>query len=137
MNIMTNHLAKVREGFKDSHFSEYIGLQMEEVEEGRVTLSLPYLTSLENIQNTVHGGIYATVLDTTMGMTCRSLGFDTAITIQMSIQFLKSVSKGTIYSEATVINQGRSTALVEGRLFDEDRNLIAYSTGTFRVSKGS
>lgn len=132
---MGNQFDEIREGFKQSRFSEFIGLQLDAVSEGKVTLSLPYQTSLENMQQTVHGGVYATVLDTVMGLTCRSLGYDAAITIQMSIQFLKPVRQGTIYADASIISHNNKTMLVEGRLYDEDKNLIAHSTGNFRVIK--
>lgn len=125
----------IREDFKESLFSEFIGLQLGEVSDGKVTVSLPYQTSFENMQQTIHGGVYATVLDTVMGMTCRTIGFDAAITIQMSIQFLKPVREGTIYGEASIVSNNTKTMLVEGKLFDDARNLVAHSTGTFRVLK--
>ncbi len=72
-----------------------------------------------------------------MGMAGRSLGFNEVMTIQLSIQYLKPVIESAIYSEATVVHQSRSTVLVEGKLFDEEKNLVAHSTGTFKVSKGA
>lgn len=133
---MGSNFERIREDFKQSLFSEFIGLQLDEVSEGKVILSLPYQKSFENMQQTIHGGVYATVLDTVMGLTCKTLGFDSAITIQMSIQFLKPVRQGAIYADASIVSNSGKTMLVEGRLFDEERNLVAHSTGTFRVLKG-
>lgn len=56
--------------------------------------------------------------------------------IELNIQFLKPVIESTIYSEAKVVHQRRSTVLVEGKLFDDEKNLIAHSPGTFKVSNG-
>ena len=135
---MTNiFLDTVKTDFKTSPFWEFIGLQMRELQEGHVNLYLPFNPSFNNVRNSVHGGVYASVLDTAMGMAGRSLGFDEVMTIQMNIQFLKPIIEGAIYSEATVIHQSRSTVLVEGKLFDEEKNLIAHSTGTFKVLKGA
>ena len=53
----------------------------------------------------------------------------------MDIQLLKPAIEGVIYSEATVIHKRRSTVLAEGKLVDKERNLIAHSTGTFKVSE--
>ena len=85
-----------------SPFWEFIGLELLEIKEGHVELLLPFKISFKNTQNTVHGGIFASVLDTTMGMAGKSLGFDEAMTIQMNIHFLKPVLEGAIYSETTV-----------------------------------
>ncbi|WP_438314420.1 PaaI family thioesterase [Sporosarcina sp. FA9] len=132
---MENHLDIVREDFKTSPFWDFIGLQMKELKKGYVELYLPYNPNFRNVRDSIHGGIYASVLDTTMGMAGRTLGSDEVMTIQMNIQFLKPVVEGGIYSEASVISESRSTVLIEGRLFDENKNLIAHSVGTFRVVK--
>lgn len=128
------HLNTLQTNFEKSPFWKLIGLQVKEVREGHVELYLPFSPSLLNIQSSVHGGVYASVLDATMGMVGRTLGFDHVLTMQMNVQFLKPVVEGIIYSEATVISQSRSTILAEGKLFDENQNLIAHCTGSFKVS---
>ena len=132
---MVNQLEKIQEEFKYSLFSDSIGLELSEVCEGHIKITLPYRKSFENMQETIHGGIYATILDTTMGLTCRTLGYDAAITIHMSIQFIRPVREEAIYCTASVISANSKTMLVEGRLFDQKDNLVAHSTGTFRVIK--
>jgi len=103
------------------------------VEKGSVHLKLPIIPEFLNVKNSVHGGVYATILDTTMGFSARSLGYDEVTTLEMDVHFLKAVSKGTVYSKGNVIHRNRSTALVEADLFDEESNRLAHSTGTFRV----
>ncbi|WP_153731783.1 PaaI family thioesterase [Sporosarcina obsidiansis] len=132
---MTEYLDNIRDDFKKSFFSESIGLEINDVSEGNVKLVLPYRQSFENMQNTIHGGIYATILDTTMGLTCRTFDYDAAITIQMSIQFIRAVREEAIHSTATVISRNNKTMLVEGKLYDEQGYLVAHSTGTFKVVK--
>jgi len=132
---MGNHLDSIQKDFKTSPFWDFICLQLKELKKGYVELYLPYNPNFRNVRDSVHGGIYASVLDTSMGMAGRTLGSDEVMTIQMNIQFLKPIVEGGIYSEASVISESRSTALIEGRLFDEDKNLIAHSVGTFRVVK--
>jgi acyl-CoA thioesterase len=108
-------------------------LELEAVEKGSVHLKLPIIPEFLNVKNSVHGGVYATILDTTMGFSARSLGYDEVTTLEMDVHFLKAVSKGTVYSKGNVIHRNRSTALVEADLFDEESNRLAHSTGTFRV----
>lgn len=105
------------------------------MEKGNVRLKLPIIPEFLNVKDSVHGGVYATILDTTMGFSARSMGFDEVATLEMDIHFLKSVNGGEVYSVGNVIHQNRSTALVEANLFDVDGNRLAHSTGTFRVLK--
>ncbi|MFS0574075.1 PaaI family thioesterase [Sporosarcina sp. 179-K 3D1 HS] len=129
------HLKEVEKHFTTSEFWKFIGLELLEFGEGRIKLGLPYKKEFDNVRDTVHGGIYMAVLDTTMGMFCRSLGFNDVITIQMNTQFLKPVIEGDITATAALISQSRTTALVEGRLFDEGGELIGFSTATFKTVK--
>lgn len=121
--------------FKQSNFWKYIGLELDSAEKGSVCLKLPVIPGFLNVSDSVHGGVYATILDTTMGFTTRSLGFDKVTTLEMAVHFLEAVTEGTIYYKGNVIHQSRSTVLAEADLFDEEGNRIAHSTGTFRAIK--
>ncbi|MCS0788577.1 PaaI family thioesterase [Bacillus sp. CMF12] len=134
--MTAEHLQKVRADFEGSPFWNFIGLRLKELKEGYVLLALPIQKDFINVRNSVHGGIYASVMDTAMGMAGRSLGYDEVATLHLNIQYLKSVMDGTVYSEAEIIHQNRSTVLIEGRLKNEDGELIGHCTGTFKLSKG-
>ncbi|OZU87211.1 hypothetical protein CIL03_18130 [Virgibacillus indicus] len=128
-------MEKMVEDFEGSNFWKFIGLELDGVEKGSVKLKLPIIPPFLNVKDSVHGGIYASILDTTMGFSARSLGFDEVTTLEMDVHFLRAVRDGTVYSAGNVIHQNRSTALVEADLFDEEGNRLAHSTGTFRVVK--
>lgn len=134
--MTTEHLQIVRSDFENSPFWNFIGLELKELEEGHVLLALPIKKEFINVRNSVHGGIYASVLDTAMGMAGRSLGFDEVATLHLDIQYLNSVMDGTVYSEASIIHQNRNTVFIEGRLKNEDGELLGHCTGTFKLSKG-
>ncbi|MCM3705672.1 MULTISPECIES: PaaI family thioesterase [Cytobacillus] len=134
--MTAEHLQKVKTDFESSPFWNFIGLELRELREGYVLLALPIQKDFINVRNSVHGGIYASVMDTAMGMAGRSLGYDEVATIHLNIQYLKSVMEGTVNSEAEIIHQNRSTVLIESRLMNEDGELIGHCTGTFKLSKG-
>ncbi len=119
----------------ESNFWKFIGLELDKFETGCVTLKLPIIPSFFNVQDSVHGGIYASILDTAMGFTTRSVGYDQVTTLEMDVHFLKGVKEGSIYCVGKVIHQGKSTALVQAELFNEANELLAHSTATFRVVK--
>ncbi|NQD66721.1 PaaI family thioesterase [Bacillus haikouensis] len=133
--MTADHLQNVKADFENSLFWNFIGLQLKEFKEGYVLLALPIQKGFINVRNSVHGGIYASVLDTAMGMAGRSLGFDEVATLHLNIQYLKSVVEGTILSEATIIHQNRNTVFIEGRLKTDDGELLSHCTGTFKLSK--
>lgn len=120
--------------FETSPYWNLLGMEVLKLEKGHVELTLPYKKALDNVRDTIHGGVYMSVLDTTMGFLCRSLGYKDAITMQMNTQFLKPVIESSIYSTASVISQTRSTILVEGKLFNIEDELIGFSTATFKVA---
>jgi uncharacterized protein (TIGR00369 family) len=133
--MTAEHLQKVKSDFENSPFWNFIGLELKEFKEGYVLLGIPIQKEFINVRNSVHGGIYASVLDTAMGMAGRSLGFDEVATLHLNIQYLKSVVEGTIISEATIIHQNRNTVFIEGRLKTDDGELLSHCTGTFKLSK--
>jgi uncharacterized protein (TIGR00369 family) len=134
--MTADHLQKVKSDFESSPFWNFIGLELKELEEGHVLMALPIQKEFINVRDSVHGGIYASVLDTAMGMAGRSLGFNEVATLHLDVQYLKSVVDGTVYSEASIINQNRNTVFIEGRLKNEGGELLSYCTGTFKISKG-
>lgn len=134
MNDTTiEYLSHVREVFETSPFWKFAGLHIQKLEVGDVELSLPYRQEYDNVRGTIHGGMYMSIMDTTMGMLCRSLGANDVMTIQMATQFLKPVVQESMYSRATVINRSRTTALVEARLFNEKDEMVAHCTATFKL----
>lgn len=132
--MSTETLFDLMDEFKESPYWKLLGMEIVKLEKGDVELAIPYKKSLDNVRQTIHGGVYMSLLDTTMGLLCRSVGHSDAMTMQMNTQFLKPVIEGSIHATATVISQTRSTMLVEGKLFNEAEELIGFSTATFKVA---
>ena len=54
-------------------------------------------------------------------------------TTQMNVHFLGSVSEGRITCYGEVVHRTRRTATAEGRVYDEQGDLVAMGTGSFRI----
>lgn len=130
---MENKLDQLAEEFRGSPFWGLLGIELKEMDEGFAKTQLLIQPSHLNVNKGLHGGVYASILDSTMGIASRSLGFDGAVTLQMNVQFLGTVEHGLIYAESKVVHQTKSTVLVEGKLFDQQSNVLAYSTATFKM----
>lgn len=87
-----------------------------------------------NPQGGLHGGISAFVLDISMGhLLHRSSGAGT--TLEMKVQYLKAARAGRLTCTARFIRHGRSISFLRSELVDEQGELIAYATSTWKSLK--
>jgi len=114
-------------------FSRYIGAKVAEVEAGRADLYMDVEDSHLNGAGSLHGGVYASLIDTAMGLSVLALVGVRAATIQMDVHFLGAVSEGRITCRSEVVHRTRRTATTEAKVHDAEGNLVAMGTGTFRV----
>lgn len=118
--------------------SSYIDglLHMErKIDKESCEITIPVNQVLYNNLDIVHGGITATLLDTTMGSLANSLlprGFG-AVTNQMNIHYIAPGIGEKLRCVAEMIHQGSKTMVVEGTVFRDDGRKIAYSTSTFFI----
>jgi len=114
-------------------FSKHIKAKVEEVEPGSAVIYIDTEDIHFNGNGTLHGGVYTSLIDNATGLAVSSLvGLRTA-TIQMDAHFLESVSGGRITCQGEVVHRTRRTATAEGRVYDEEGNLVAMGAGVFRI----
>jgi len=114
-------------------FSRHIGAKVEEVEPGRSVISIEVKEVHLNGAGTLHGGVYASLIDNAMGLSVLALVGVRTATIQMNVHFLGAVSGGRITCASEVLHRTRRTATAEAKVYDAERNLVALGTGAFRV----
>jgi acyl-CoA thioesterase len=88
-----------------------------------------------NPNNTAHGAVAFTLMDTAMGAAVMTVVEDGKMcaTIEIHTRFHRGASTGTLTAEATIIAAGRSVIHLQARTIDDDGNLIASATGSFAV----
>ncbi len=120
-------------------FSKHIGAKVTEVAPGRSVVSIDVQDIHLNGAGTLHGGVYASLIDNAMGLSVLALVGVRTATIEMNVHFLGAVSMGRITCESEVLHRTRRTATAEAKVRDKEGNLVALGTGTFRVfeSKGN
>lgn len=111
-----------------------LGFGKPEVKEGEVTFSFEPQEYHFNPIGSVHGGVITAILDSAMGCTLQSVlpvgvGYTT---LELKVNFLKAVNlkNKKLFSKGKIIHFGKSTALVEADLNDEDGKIYAHSTST-------
>jgi uncharacterized protein (TIGR00369 family) len=89
-----------------------------------------------NINGVVHGGVYATILDTAMGAAVVSLlrEGETTATTSLYVEFLRAAREGeTLSARGEVLRRGRHIAFAEGNLFGSDGERYSQARGTWYI----
>ncbi|MFF5964766.1 PaaI family thioesterase [Streptomyces collinus] len=111
-----------------------IDLTLDEVEPGRAVFSLTPGEEHYNPIGSVHGGIFATLLDSAAGCAVQSaLPQGMAYTsLDLTVKFLRriTVDTGTVRAIGTVVSKGRQTALAQAQLVDGSDRLLAHATSS-------
>jgi uncharacterized protein (TIGR00369 family) len=111
-----------------------LGLRFDEVDHGRVVISLDTQPDFANPMGTVHGGIAATLLDSVMGCAVHTTlpALVSYTTLELKVNYIRAVGTNdqTLTATGTVIHSGRRTATAEGKVLDKHGRLIAHATTT-------
>lgn len=124
---------KLRSIFENSEFWRFIGFEFVSCGDGKAEVTFHHKEAFQNIERTMHGGVYMSALDTVMGLASKSLGLVRIVTIQMETRFFESIAIGKVKALGHVIHRTKGTVIAEGRLYNESGVLIGYSTGTFKI----
>ncbi len=119
--------------FQECPFFHHLGLEVIRFEEGDVLLKLEMKEELLNTNGTMHGGVYASLLDFVQSMHLRSVTKTRCVTTSLNVLYAAPVMSGTVYAEAEIISKGYKTAFVEAVLKDETGKLVSKGTGTFKL----
>jgi uncharacterized protein (TIGR00369 family) len=111
-----------------------IDFTLDEVEPGRAVFSLTPGEEHYNPIGSVHGGIFATLLDSAAGCAVQTTlpqGM-TYTSLDLTVKFLRRITAetGTVRAVGTVVNKGRQTALGQAQLVDTKDRLLAHATSS-------
>lgn len=119
--------------FANVPFWQHVGSVIEELGEEGSLISMEVQPYHLNGNDTVHGGVYATLCDNAMGLASRYLAGRYQATMQMNVHFMAAVSEGKIYARGTVAHRTGKTVTTEAQVTTEDGKLLAMATGMFRI----
>ena len=120
-----------------NHFGRLIGMKFVITEPGKVIYTLQ--TNEDHLATplAIHGGCTAALLDATMGVGALSLVCNknkVVATLEMKVSFLKSVLVNEqLTAESIVVKKGRSLIFMEAEVYNQKKQLVAKSSGTFTI----
>jgi uncharacterized protein (TIGR00369 family) len=120
---------------KENSTAKQMGFTLVKATRGRVLLRMKVDARHLQVHGVVHGGVLAALADTAGGlasyMAC-PLGTRVA-TVEMKINYLEGVERGTVTADAQVVRIGRHLAVVDCDVTDDHRRLVAKALMTFFV----
>ena len=113
---------------------DLLGIRPLEAGGGRSRVELVVSPQHLRTHGILHGGMFATLLDTAMGWAAGSLapeGHD-VVTVQLNLNFIRPVGPGeTLVASGEVQHSGRRTAVARGEIRTAEGALAATGSATF------
>lgn len=114
--------------------AQTLGFNLVEVEPGRVVFQGRPARAYYNPLGTVHGGWYATLLDSALACAVHSTlpAGRAYTTLELKLNMVKALTDKVplVRAEGKIIHPGRQVATAEGRLYGADGTLYAHATTT-------
>lgn len=114
--------------------AQLVGFDLDEVDDGRVVMTMAPEEFHFNPIGSVHGGIVATLLDSAMGLAVHSKlpvgrGYTT---LEIKVNYLRgvTVAAGRLRVTGHVVHLGRQTAMAEAHISDSSGKLMAQASTT-------
>ena len=119
-------------------FNGYVGYDVLGMKDGRYVLELGLEERHMNQFGSVHGGVLFTMLDTAMSRACFDAlpdGQKEGVTLEMKINYLKTVREGKLTAFGYLVNRTRRTAYVEGQILNSEGEMVAKASGTMFMTE--
>lgn len=128
--------AVVAHMMKHDLFSQWLGIEVEEIAEGYSRISMLVRAEMINGLGIVHGGVAFSMADSAFAFACNNRN-NLSVALDTSINFLKPVHVGDkLLAVAKEIHNGRSTGLYHITITNQHGHEVAIFKGTcFRTGK--
>jgi len=113
-----------------------VGAPAPTAEDGEARLEITVGERHLNPAGTVHGGLLATLVDTTMGAAVRSaVDDDVPATSQLTVTYLRPGKPGLLVVTARVSKRGESITVCEAEV-EQDGKALVHALATFALVGG-
>jgi acyl-CoA thioesterase len=124
---------EIREKFRINTFPRLLGIELDYVESGRACLSVEVRDELLQLQNIMHGGAVATLIDTAVAFAIVGASQPGArfTTVEMKVNYLAPIRRGRVRAVAKLIRDGRRIVVADCDVLDSDNQLCAKGLLTY------
>jgi uncharacterized protein (TIGR00369 family) len=114
----------------------HLGMELRSLELDRAELSLPYDAKLATMEDVVHGGAIASLIDTAGMAAAWSDDFEpeqvAGATVSLHVDYVAPARGKDLTATATVARRGRSLSFVDVRVTEPDGRLVAKGSLVYR-----
>lgn len=134
MSPKEEYMQVIKDVYSINSFVKLCGMELVDVECGKVTLQMPINAAKHtNLYEVAHGGSLAALADTALGMASASVGAR-VVTINYTINFIKNLHAGDVATAvATVIQRGHKIIIIRVETFNKEGTLLTEMLGTMFV----
>lgn len=109
---------------------ELKGVKLTRIKDNGVELTVDLNNDMTNYRGALHGGMSYSICDICSGITLLSKGYKVS-TLQANINYIKEGLVGPIVAKSNILHKGRTTSVVDVKLYDGHNNLLV--TGIYTM----
>lgn len=116
-------------------FNSALGIQVTAIEADGACLLMPWQEMLGGSRSRghMHGGVIATLIDATCGLTLVAFTGRGAPTVDMRVDFHRGVTPGELRGRGKLLRLGRTLAVLDAEVHDSANKLVASGRAVFSV----
>jgi len=120
---------------ESGNFWKHIGMTTVVGVDGITRIQLTVNENLKQFYGNLHGGVIAALIDSAIAVAVNQQldPGEGASTVEIKINYLRSISEGTLWAEGKVIQKGRKIVVAQGEIKNEAGQILAVGTATFMV----
>ncbi|MFO8056175.1 MAG: PaaI family thioesterase, partial [bacterium] len=109
----------------DSPFYKHVSMRVREFTDTGSVMEMEVGDEHKNLWGTMHGGALSALADSSCGTAITQImsGEEKVVTLDLRVQFLKPVTKGTLVSYGKVVHKSGRHVISECEVFDEEQAL--------------
>ena len=118
-----------------SPITSFFGMELSFADDGSAVVELPYNPNLDHGFGGIHGGVYATLMDTAGWYTAVAAQDEDCwvATAELNIHFFEPAKRTSLRAVGRLLKTGKRQNIVEMFLYDDNRCLVGHATGTFMI----
>jgi len=111
-----------------------VGCEIASLSQRQAVVTLEIKPHHLNLIGIVHGGVYATMIDSAMGLAAMmARPQENVVTSGLNLNYLAPIGQGKMVVTAAIAHQSRKTVTVQAQARTDGGELLALGTGSFRV----
>jgi uncharacterized protein (TIGR00369 family) len=119
----------IQQFIPSSPLVRHLGLRLESIGDDEATLTLPFAPELATMDDVVHGGALASLIDTAGMASCWASDEEPeslqGSTVTLNVNYLAAARGQDLTAHAVVVRRGRSLVFSEVKVTEPDGRLVA------------